>query len=187
MAGLNYKISWKDSESIDSLKLQMLFTSLSASHKYDLLDIYEDEVHTIAVVDGETSLVFLVFRLKFESNSLDQPLIQFIDNGNWYKPYSCDGYSIIIEYIDRVSHSSVDLDRFIAGDKFAYSTNIPVYDKEGIAMVFQCYEGFNVDTCILNNHIEISKGESEYEAKISPQELFGNKTALKFKLSTMGR
>ena len=187
MSKLDYEISWKDSKGINSLKLQLIKHDSRLPRKFDILDIYEDKVHTIAVVDSEANRIFLVFRLKFESNSLDQPLIQFIDNGNWYKPYSGGECSIIIEYIDRVSRDFVDLNRYIAGTKFVYSLNIPVYDKEGIAMVFQCYEGFDVDTCILDKHIEMSKGESEYEAKISPQELFGNKTALKFKLSTMGR
>lgn len=188
-----YRISWEDSESIDSLKLQMLDDSGYPALGFSFIDVYEDKVHTISVIDDSNKCIFLVFRLKFDCFYLGMPMIQFKPEGDWYTPFTDeinDHRGFTLGVLDRVDFPSAGLE----GIDVTYTVSVPVEDSNHDTVeVTQDYDGVHTKDGITNKTLKIYESgfESEngftFEDSISPQELFGSKTALKLKLSQMGR
>lgn len=188
-----YRISWEDSESTDSLKLQMLDDSGYPALGFSFIDVYEDKVHTISVIDDSNKCIFLVFRLKFEWGGLCMPMIQFKPEGDWFYPFTDeinDHRGFTLGALDRVDFPSAGIE----GTDVTYTISILVEDSNRDTVeITQDYDGVHTKDGIVNKTLKIygsgfeAENEFNFEDSISPQELFGSKTALKIKLSQMGR
>lgn len=188
-----YRISWEDSKDIDSLKLQMLDDSGYPALGFSFIDVYGDKVHTISVIDDSNKCIFLVFKLKFDWFNLGMPMIQFKPEGDWYYPFTDeinDHRGFTLGVLDRVDFPSAGLE----GTDVTYTVSVPVDDSSHEPLeVTQEYDGIHTKDAIINKTLKIYGSGFEYENdftfedSISPQELFGSKTALRIKLSQMGR
>lgn len=154
---------------------------------FSFIDVYEDKVHTISVIDNSNKCIFLVFKLKFDWFILGMPMIQFKPEGDWYTPFTDevnDHRGFALGVLDRVDFPSAGIE----GTDVTYTISILVDDcSHDTLEVTQEYDGVHTKNDIVNKTLKIYGDDFEFEDSISPQELFGSKTALKIKLSQMGR
>lgn len=179
-----YIISWEGSESTESLKLQILKSDRYPSGSYSLIDVYKDGIHTIAVKSITYDCIFLVFRLKFELDDLNLPMIQFTDKGSWYHLHTYCNHSFTIDYINKTTSNTIDKDGFY----LIYNSRLSVSDCNlGIISVIQFYNILKSTDGTVKESLRIYEGDLDYRMSIPAYKLFGNKTALKLKLASLGR
>lgn len=187
---ISYRVSWEESKSTDSLKLQMLDDSGYAIGGFSFIDMYENDMHTISVIDSGNNCIFLAFRLKFESNNLGMPLVQFASKTNWYTPYTdeVDNHrGFTIDDIEITNYPNAD------GVEFEYDLEIPVYTSTQDMDIFIIEQHYREVYEVYSNKNTIKKAIKlvfegfEYNENKAPYELFDSKTALKIKLLRTGR